>query len=259
MITAIRDGETHTTVGVNPAVPETPKTETLAPSSGRRVPIVTIHVDGSATPNPGVVTICWATAKDRQTCVVLEGTHSNNYAELASVGVALRGIHAKLTAWNKDPKQYHIRLYSDSQTVRVWLTGSTPGKEVQEYETIVRMIARITVTLIPMFGRVTILPVGSDRNWAHPNGQWPTRCPGTHSAVRLAMEGRTHTGRSTYDTDTAHQSGSAGMALGRDTSDHAGRSRGAYPRSRRSDRRSHHRGPVGYLDPTGRTHPVGPL
>lgn len=152
------------------SAPET-KTGTLSPLDGARVPIVTIHVDGSATPNPGIATVCWTTAKGRQTCVVLEDTHSNNWAELAAVGVALRGIHAKLTAWEKNPKHYHIRLYSDSQTVRAWLNGSVPGKDVQEYAVIVRMIVRIKTTLIPMFKKVTILPVGSARNWAHPNGK----------------------------------------------------------------------------------------
>ena len=170
MMTIVHDSDVTTIVGVDTPI-TTPPTQTLAPLDGARVPIVTVHVDGSATPNPGVVVVGWATGPDRARAVTLEGTHSNNWAELASVGVALRGIHAKLTAWGKDTKNYHIRLCSDSQTVRAWLNGSHPGKEVQEYETIVRMIARIKVTLIPMFRKVTILPVGSARNWAHPNGK----------------------------------------------------------------------------------------
>lgn len=170
MVTETINGDTYTVVGIEAPKPET-TTETPSPLRGARVPIVTVHVDGSATPNPGIATVCWATAKDRQTCATLEGVHSNNYAELAGVGVALRGVQAKLIAWGKDTKDYHVRLYSDSQTVRAWLNGSHPGKEVQEYDVIVRMIVRIKATLIPMFKRVTILPVGSDRNWAHPNGK----------------------------------------------------------------------------------------
>ena len=171
MVTEVVGSDVYTVVGVDApvVVPEATRTETLAPSSGLRV--VSLHVDGSATPNPGAVVVSWATGPGRVTTKSLHGTHSNNYAEIAAVGCGLARLHNSLLGWKKNPTNYHVRLYSDSQTVRAWMNGSIPGEEVQERQAIIQMIARLNVRLMRAFGKVTILPVGRDRNWAHPNGK----------------------------------------------------------------------------------------
>ena len=87
------------------------------------------------------------------------------------MGCGLVWLHNSLLDWEKNPANYHVRLYSDSQTVRAWLNGSIPGKEVQERQAIIQMLARLNVRLMPAFGKVVILPIGRDRNWAHVDGK----------------------------------------------------------------------------------------
>src|SRR3990167_7145759 len=171
MLTEVISSDVYHIIGVDAptVVPDAPTTQTLTPSSGLRV--VSLHVDGSATPNPGACIVSWATGPDRVTTKALHGIHSNNYAEIAAVGCGLARLHNSLLDWKKNPASYHVRLYSDSQTVRAWLNGSIPGAEVQERQAIIQMTARLNVRLMRAFGKVTILPVGRDRNWAHPNGK----------------------------------------------------------------------------------------
>jgi len=171
MLTEVISSDVYHIIGVDAptVVPDAPTTQTLAPSSGLRV--VSLHVDGSATPNPGAVVVSWATGPGRVTTKSPHGTHSNNYAEIAAVGCGLAWLHNSLLGWKKNPANYHVRLYSDSQTVRAWLNGSIPGKEVQERQAIIQMLARLKVRLMPAFGTVTVLPIGRERNWAHVNGK----------------------------------------------------------------------------------------
>ena len=88
MLTEVISSDVYHIIGVDAptVVPDAPTTQTLPPSSGLRV--VSLHVDGSATPNPGACIVSWATGPDRVTTKALHGIHSNNYAEIAAVGGA---------------------------------------------------------------------------------------------------------------------------------------------------------------------------
>jgi ribonuclease HI len=117
-----------------------------------------IYVDGSSRGNPGPASAHWH-CEDKSHVKEL-GTHTNNYAELAAIGCALKwaAVSSGLTQ--------NIEIHTDSQCVLLWLNGSKP-KKVREKDMIVRMLDRIKV-MTSEFKSCTFHGIRSEDNPADP-------------------------------------------------------------------------------------------